>query len=349
MPAEWEPVEAVLLSWPHEGTDWEFMLDEVLACYREMARAISRHARVYVVAPEGVPVDAFGDNPVDDPVDAVWRVPTDDTWIRDYGPVTVFDDAGHAVPLDFQFNAWGLKFGAANDNQVNSALHAAGLLHGLADRRDFVLEGGSIESDGKGTILTTAHCLTAPNRNDTLGLSEICARLERELGARRVLALHNGHLTGDDTDGHIDTLARFLPGDAIAYVACHDSSHPDYASLRAMEDELKALRTVDGHPYRLVALPAPAPVHDPADGHILPASYANFLIVNGAVILPVYGQTDADREAAEALADALPGYIIETVDCRALIRQHGSLHCATMQLPRAALADSRTTKLIPHQ
>lgn len=327
LPAEWEPVRAVLLAWPHDGTDWEFMLEEVLECYRNMVRAIAPHAPVYVVAPQGVPVD------ID--VDRIYRIPTDDTWIRDYGPVSLTDASGKLVPLDFQFNAWGLKFEAANDNRVNSALAAQGLLPGLINHRDFVLEGGSIESDGNGTILTTAHCLTAPNRNDVLSLPQIEQRLKDSLAASRILMLSHGHLTGDDTDGHIDTLARFLPGDTIAYVHCDDPEHPDFESLRLMEEELQDLCTASGQPYRLVALPTPATVPDPADGHILPASYANFLIVNGAIILPVYGQSDADAQAVAALSAAMPDYAMETVDCRALIRQHGSLHCATMQLPKA--------------
>lgn len=326
LPAEWEPVEAVLLSMPHKDTDWADILDEVTACYKAMAAAIARHAKVYVVAPEGVEIDFEAD--------MVIRIPTDDTWIRDYGPVTLVDDSGNAVPLDFQFNAWGLKFAAAHDNMVNGALHRAGIIPEPVNCRDFVLEGGLIESDGAGTILTTAHCLTAPNRNDTLSITEIENELKRRLHADRILMLHNGAIEGDDTDGHIDTLARLLPDNTIAYVGCDDPSDPNYKGLKAMEEELNALRTADGKPYRLVALPSPSVVHDPDDGHILPASYANFLVVNGAIILPTYGQPEADAAAVQALHHAAPDFVIETVDCSALIRQHGSLHCATMQLPR---------------
>lgn len=339
LPAEWEPVEAVLMSWPHPETDWADMLPEIERCYVDIVTAMVPYARVVVIGPD---IEAIGSALAHIPSDRLTILPclTNDTWIRDYGPITVHTSDGTMLPLDYRFNAWGLKFAANLDNMATSALAELGLFRSEpANNRDFVLEGGSIESDGMGTILTTTECLRSPNRNDTMSAGAIGARLCRDFGAERVLWLNHGALEGDDTDSHIDTLARLLPpGDVIAYTGCADPSDSHYYTLRAMADELRAMRTADGRPYHLLELPLPDAVYDPDDGHRLPATYANFLIVNDAVLLPVYGQPMKDRMAADILAAAMPDRAIVPVDCRALIRQHGSLHCATMQIPENTLS-----------
>ncbi len=339
LPAEWEPVEAVLMAWPHPETDWVHMLPEVERCYVDIITAMVPYAHVLVIGPD---IDAIGRALAHIPDDRLTILPclTNDTWTRDYGPITVTDPNGGRIPLDFRFNAWGMKFAADHDNMATTALAAMGVFRTTPlNRRDFVLEGGSIESDGNGTILTTTRCLMSPNRNDTMGRADIEARLATELGAKRILWLEHGALDGDDTDSHIDTLARILPpGDVIAYTGCADPSDSQYYELRAMADSLRSFRTADGKPYHLLELPIPDAVHDPDDGHRLPATYANFLIVNDAVLLPVYGQPLKDRMAADILAAAMPDHTIVPVDCRALIRQHGSLHCATMQIPENTLS-----------
>ena len=268
--------------------------------------------------------------------------PSDDTWARDHAFLTVLSDNG-AELLDFRFNGWGGKFAAARDNAINRRLFDTGWLHGhYVSALDFELEGGAIESDGAGTLLTTAACLLNPNRRlegDAVPVpdrGQVELLLRERLGAERILWLHHGYLAGDDTDSHIDTLARLCPNHTIVYVKCDDPSDEHHAELQAMEAELEALRTADGRPYRLLALPMPDAIHDEA-GERLPATYANFLIMNRAVLLPTYHQPEHDEAARKVLQRAFPQHEIVGVDCRSLIRQHGSLHCVTMQYPRGVV------------
>jgi len=309
-PAEWEPQWGVQLTWPHAATDWAPMLDEITKTYEEIAREISARENLLVVGP-----------------------PSNDTWARDHGFITLVDDQGHARLLDFCFNGWGEKFAAELDNAINRRLYDEGKLQGdYVDCLDFVLEGGSIESDGKGTVFTTTGCLLAPHRNQPLSQSQIEQRLKRELCAERILWIDHGNLTGDDTDGHIDTLVRICPDDTLLYVGCDDPEDEQYAELKLMEEQLKTFRTLDGKPYRLLKFPMPRPII--FDGERLPATYANFLIINGAVLCPTYAQPDLDAEALRLIGEAFPDRDIVGIDCRSIIKQHGSLHCCTMQYPR---------------
>ena len=303
MQAEWERQSAVQLTWPHEHTDWAPILPEITAVYEQMAQEIRKRESLIVV---------------DD-------IPHNDTWARDHGFITV-EDNGTNVLLDFRFNGWGEKFEAELDNQINRHLHDKGIVKGVyEDHLNFVLEGGSIESDGKGTVFTTTCCLMAPHRNQPLTQADIEVRLKDYLGAERIVWLNHGSLIGDDTDGHIDTLVRICPDDTIIYTG-GDSDHPD---LDLMEEELKALRTLDGKPYRLLKLPLPRPIYD--DDYRLPATYANYLVINDAVLVPTYRQPDLDAEAMQMIGEAYPDREIVGIDCCAVIKQHGSLHCCTMQ------------------
>ena len=305
MMAEWEPQSMVQLTWPHKDTDWAPMLPEITAVYEEMAREIAKREPLLIVAPE--------------------EFISNDTWARDHGFITV-EDHGELVLLDFCFNGWGEKFEAALDNAINRHLYEQGLVRGTyEDHLDFVLEGGSIESDGKGTVFTTTCCLMAPHRNQPLTQAQIEDRLKQYLGAERIVWINHGSLIGDDTDGHIDTLVRICPDDTLLYIGA-DADHPD---LLAMEEELRTLRTIDGRPYRLLQLPLPRPIYDGDDR--LPATYANYLVINGAVLVPTYAQPDLDAEALRTIALAYPDRDIVPIDCRPVIRQHGSLHCCTMQ------------------
>lgn len=257
--------------------------------------------------------------------------PANDTWARDHGPITV-DTADGPALLDFRFNAWGDKFPWEKDDALNRHLANAGVFgkHPLQPV-DFVLEGGSIESDGAGTLLTTSECLLTPSRNPSMDRTAIEQLLEEVLGVDRILWLNHGYLAGDDTDSHIDTLARFCAPDHICYVTCPDVADEHYSALAAMEEELQEFRQADGTPYRLTPLPWPDPIYD-EDGERLPATYANFLIINGAVLLPVY-DVPQDEEAVRIMAGIFPDREIIPIDCRPLIYQHGSLHCVTMQIP----------------
>ena len=317
-----------MMAWPHEATDWADMLEEVSACYVAMAKAISEDNGLLIVAPDINDVITY--IPAGREVMLV-SAETNDTWTRDYGPITVEVDGRYRL-LDYRFNGWGLKFASDRDNLVNTRMLKSGCFTvPMENRRMMVLEGGSIESDGKGTLLTTSRCLLSPNRNSPLTRRQIETRLKQQLGVQRVLWLDHGALEGDDTDSHVDTLARLAPNDVILYVKCDDKNDSHYEELRAMEEELKQMRTLDGKPYQLIALPLPDPIYH--DGERLPATYANFLVTPHSVIMPVYGQKENDRYAAGAIATAFPGRKLLKVDCRALIRQHGSLHCATMQIP----------------
>ncbi len=337
LPAEWEPQAFVQLTWPHAQTDWKDLLPEVLTCYQQMAAEILRHEPLLIVAAEDEDPLAFAPGSFPYPYSVV-HCPTNDTWARDHAFISVLEGDELRL-LDFQFNGWGMKFAAHHDNQINSYLweqQAGGLLNSedrYENHLDFVLEGGSIESDGKGTLLTTTSCLLAPNRNEPLGKAEIENELKCRLGVEQVLWLHHGHLMGDDTDGHIDTLARFCPDDTIAYVCCKDKDDEHYEDLAQMEKELASFRTREGKPYRLIPLPMPDPIFDEV-GMRLPATYANFLIVNGAVLYPTYRQPDIDALAARQLQLAFPNHEIVGIDCLVLIHQHGSLHCSAMQYPQ---------------
>ncbi len=336
LPAEWAPQSGVQLAWPHAATDWAYMLGEVQECFVGIAREIAAHEHLLIVTPESEEIRRQIAGRVDMSNVRLVQCSTNDTWARDHAAITLLDTDGPAL-LDFRFNGWGLKFASDKDNLVTRRLVEAGVLCGkYVNRLDFVLEGGSIESDGCGTLLTTSECLLSPNRNGQMSQTEIEEYLRNTFHVQQVLWLNHGYLAGDDTDSHIDTLARFCPDDTIAYVRCTDPQDEHYDALRLMEEQLRTFRTLKGMPYRLLPLPMADAVVE--DGRRLPATYANFLAMNGAVLYPTYNQPANDRRAAEVLKEAFPGCEIVGVDCRALIRQHGSLHCVTMQYPEGVIA-----------
>ena len=334
LPPEWACQTAIQLTWPHAATDWRPYLDDICATYIEMADAITRHEGLLVVTPEPENVMSQLKTRLTEcqlQRVTIHKCPTNDTWARDHGFITLTD--GHSKRLlDFRFNGWGDKFPAALDNAINRSLYINKVVEGeYVDHNNFVLEGGSIECDGHGTVLTTSQCLLAPHRNQPLTRQDIEQRLKDYLGVDRILWIDHGHLEGDDTDGHIDTLVRTAPDYTLLYIGTADTGDPHYAELTRMEEQLKTLRAADGRPYRLLRLPLPRPIYD--DGERLPATYANFVIINGAVIYPTYAQPDNDEEAAHVIAEAFPGRELIGIDSRTVIRQHGSLHCCTMQLP----------------
>ena len=336
LPAEWEKQGFVQLTWPHPDTEW-YDLPRVLDCYVNVARTIEKYEALLIVCRDKAEC-------LEDIALRGWEpscrvrfteCPLNDTWARDHGFLTLMTESGPRL-LDFQFNGWGAKFPAELDNAINRHLYDEGRVRGqYVDCLDFVLEGGSIESDGQGTIFTTTGCLMAPHRNQSLTKDEIEARLLQTLCAKRIVWIDHGHLVGDDTDGHIDTLVRICPDDTLLYMSCDDPQDEQYEDLRLMAEELRQLRTLDGRPYRLMALPSPRPIYD--DGDRLPATYANFLIINGAVLVPTYAQPDLDSEACRIIGQAFPDREIVPIDSRSIIRQHGSIHCCTMQFPNGTL------------
>lgn len=339
-PAEWAPQDGVQLTWPNDRGDWAPYLARVEPVFVALAREIARREQVLIGCYDNAHCLAVAERLRTAGVEMgrvrLLAAPSNDTWARDHGPITIYTD-GRPRMLDFTFNGWGGKYDAELDNRITGRLAAAGAFDDCPlDPVDLVLEGGGIETDGAGTLLTTTSCLLAPTRNPHLDRAQLETRLGELLGVDRFLWLHLGHLEGDDTDGHIDTLARFCNPDTIAYQGCDDPGDSHYPALSAMAEELRALRTRDGRPYRLVELPWPQPKHN-AQGQRLPATYANFLIINGAVLAPTYADP-ADALALERLQACFPNHAIVPIDCSALILQYGSLHCVTMQLPRGVLA-----------
>ena len=331
LPAEWYPQSAVQLTWPHIDTDWAPILDEVIPCFVAIAKEVIKREKLLIVCPDAEAVRAqLGE---EDESRILFReMETNDTWARDHGGISLFDQ-GQPVIYDFVFNGWGMKFAANKDNLITrnlAAQHTFAADIPVINMQPFVLEGGSIESDGAGTLLATVECLASVNRNEYLQKEELEAYLKEVFGVQRILWLENGYLAGDDTDSHVDTLARFCRVDTIAYVQCTDETDEHFEELQAMEQELQAFRQMNGEPYRLVPLPMADPVE--WEGERLPATYANFLIMNGAVLVPFY-DSPKDEEARKALQQVFPEREVIGINCLPLIKQHGSLHCVTMQYP----------------
>ena len=324
-PAEFEPQSFVQLIFPHPQSDWAPYLEEARATFVNIANAVARYQPCLIVCDDVETVKRYfaaDENLIFIPYQ------TNDTWARDCSALTVIDEEGEPVLLDFTFTGWGGKFDASRDNAMSSAL--SGVYGAPMKTIDLILEGGGVETDANGSLLTTAECMLNPNRNAQLSKEQTETILKKEFGVEQILWLNHGYLAGDDTDSHIDTLARFADPETILYVKCDDVNDEHYEALKKMEEELKGLRNIEGDPYRLVALPMTDPIY--YDGERLPATYANFLIINDAVLLPVYNDPH-DEEAIRTCEKVFKGRDIIPVDCSVLIRQHGSLHCVTMQFP----------------
>ena len=333
MLAEWENPKSVLVAFPSVSSDWNYIIPRARRQFESLIRAFADNGENVTVICDKADGDylsrIFGSG-----ISLITDVPFNDTWTRDYGPITVENADGSRSLLDFGFNGWGLKFAADRDNLVNLNLHKNGLLPDgeYQNHREFILEGGSLETDGHGTLLTTSECLCSPNRNGGKSKEEIEPVLRSRLGVDRILWLDHGFLEGDDTDSHIDTLARMAPDDTILYVAApSDKDDIHHKALSLMREQLETFRTREGKPYRLLPLPFPEPIFDD-EGNRLPATYANYLVTGRNLFMPVYGQPANDDLAQRTVALAYPNHRIVPVNCTTLLYQHGSLHCSTMQL-----------------
>ncbi len=331
LPPEWALQSGVLLTWPHEKTDWADMLEEVEDCFSQITEVISKYEKVLIVCPDQKELlKKLAHCNLKNIL--FQEISSDDTWARDHGPITISID-GKMVICDFTFNGWGLKFTSDLDNQLTASLFNKGVFQEecrYENHQDLILEGGSIESDGEGTLLTTKECLFSENRNNDLSEEQLEQQLIELFGLKRILWLSSGYLAGDDTDSHIDTLARFCDAKTIAYVKCDDPTDEHFIALHQMEQEIKSFRTLANEPYKLIELPMAQAEFD--NEQRLPATYANFLIINGAVLVPIYN-SPRDNIAMSQLKIAFPDRKIIGIDCRSLIKQHGSLHCITMQFP----------------
>ena len=333
-PAEWEPQRLIQLTWPHAATDWKDYLNDITETFIALAQVITRHEGLLIVTPDVEDTRsklAMSLTPEEMAQVTFFECPTNDTWARDHAALTLIDrENATTTPLllDFRFNGWGEKFPAQLDNAITRHLAEGGLFQvPLEDHEDFVLEGGSVESDGKGTVFTTAQCLLAPHRNQPLTIEEIEEQLKLRLRADRIVWLHHGNLVGDDTDGHIDTIVRCAPDDTLLYVCCEDESDEQFADFQMLQEELRMLRTPEGEPYRLLPLPMPDAIYE--EGDRLPATYANFVILNGAVIVPTYAQSDNDARALSIIQQAFP--------------DHAIIGRLTMQFPKQLTINTHTS------
>lgn len=330
---EWAPIDGVLLALPHKDTDWSYILEEAVCQYKRMIETfVDEGVHVVLLCPDSGEAEKIFAPEALNGITFV-EMEYNDTWTRDYGPITILKH-GDLRGLDFGFNGWGLKFAADKDNLVNRRLNEKSVFNRDVYRNEtaFILEGGSVDTDGEGTVLTTTRCLCSLNRNGGLTKHEADEQLRKRLGAQHVLFLDYGALEGDDTDSHIDTLARMAPDNIILFTGCRDVDDPQFEELLKMRAQLSLFRNAEGNPYNLVELPLPDAIMD-ENGERLPATYANYLVTQDKIFMPTYGQPQKDELAMQTVRIAFPHHKVAGVDCTTLIRQHGSLHCATMQLP----------------
>jgi agmatine deiminase len=336
LPAEWEEQDGVLIAWPHRESDWKPLLADIELVAGRIAAAVSRFERVILIVPdEFAAVKTLREQNADLSQITFAVIPTNDTWARDFGPITTYEE-NRPVILNFGFNGWGLKFPSNFDNQVNRRLDDLGIFATRTSINPLILEGGSIESDGDGTLLVTATCLLNYNRNPHLDRQGVERELSKEFGTDHFLWIEHGYLAGDDTDSHVDTLVRLCPGNTILFVSCDDPTDEHFTELSLMQHELEGFRTRKGSPFHLLPLPMPSPLYG-SEGERLPATYANFLIINGAVLVPTYDDP-RDKDALAVIGSVFPDREIIGINCRPAVMQHGSLHCLTMQLPKGTLS-----------
>ncbi|HIO90531.1 MAG TPA: agmatine deiminase family protein [Campylobacterales bacterium] len=328
LPAEWEKQEMILMAFPALQSDWADDISSAYSIFIKIASAISYNQKLILLVPPQEKEKIKRKFCYHDKISFV-PYDIDDTWIRDYGPISVIENSKRVLK-DFIFNGWGDKFPHDKDNLSSKYIHK-NLYFGLSklENIDFILEGGSIDSDGNGTILTTSECLLNKNRNNKFSKTDIEAIFKKELGIQNTLWLNHGYLSGDDTDGHIDMLARFVSRETIVYLKCYDKSDEHFQELEKMEKELKSFKNINGDPYKLIPLPLTKPIYK--DNKRLPASYVNFLIINSAVLLPIY-KDESDKMVIEIFKNIFKDREIIPLDSRRLIEQGGSIHCSTMQV-----------------
>ena len=335
LPAEWHMQDAVMLTWPHKETDWADKLTQVEPVYLDLVKAITQFQSIVIICHDETLkrhiINLLAQNQQSLTKITFVIAATNDTWARDHGPITLINDQKAPRVLNFTFNGWGNKFDSALDNDINNALIEQ-LAISNYQHLDFILEGGAIESNGEGCLLTTKSCLLNQNRNPHLLAKEIEDYLIDLFKLKKIIWLKHGHLIGDDTDAHIDTLARFAPHNQIIFQGCQDEGDPHFQSLNAMKKELQHCRNQCDLPFNLIELPFPAAQYG-TNNERLPATYANFLIINKAVLVPTY-QVAQDKAALALFIKAFPNYQIIAINCQPIIEQYGSLHCLTMQLPQ---------------
>jgi agmatine deiminase len=326
LPAQWEEQSFVQLMFPHEESDWCEYLDEIIPVFENIATTISKYQNCLVLYTD----EKYIQNIKDTKNIIFKKVDSDDTWCRDFGALTLKNKDGQIKLLDFIFNGWGNKFDASKDNAISKQLFKD------IKSYDFVLEGGSIDVNSKKVLLTTSACLLEKNRNPKFSKEQIEQKLKEYLGIEKVLWLDFGFLEGDDTDSHIDMLCRFIDDDTLVYQSFDKDDKVHYPEYLKMKEQIESFG------YNSIALPSIKEQHFQEagrfDGERLPASYVNFLIINGAVLVPTYNDEN-DTKALDIFKELFPKRDIIGIDCSKIIRQHGSLHCLTMHYPRGVKID----------
>ena len=319
IPAEWEEQEALIVVFPPKKSDWAHSIEEIHQTYLTFIATIARFQKCLVICEDKNALSNLLSTLQN--IELI-QIPTNDTWIRDFGGINVYKNHKRRT-YDFIFNAWGNKFEATLDNCLTKQLFEEGHLEGKLKSFDFVLEGGSIDSNGHGVMLSTAYCLYEKNRNAHFSKKEIKKTLVKLFGLKELIVLEHGALMGDDTDSHIDTLARFIDKKTIAYVKCYDKDDVHYKELRKMEKELQKTK------FQLLPLPLPSAKY--FNNHRIPATYMNFVLINNAVLVPTY--SDAyDKEVLAIFERCFPDREVVGIESSVLIREHGSLHCASMNI-----------------
>ncbi len=310
IPAEWEKQKSIIVVFPTTHKDWQHSIKEIQLSYVNFINAIRRFQKCIIVCDTPKILNNFFDSYKNIEIK---NIKTDDTWIRDFGAIDVFID-GKLKSYNFIFNAWGNKFESTLDNNFNNSFFQNNLID-----VDFILEGGSIDSNGDGTMLTTQKCIFNKNRNSTC--KDIQSKIKNLFGLKELIVLKHGTLVGDDTDSHIDTLARFISKDTIVYIKCYDKNDTHFKELQMMEKELQQTS------FKLIPLPLPTPKY--FNNKRLPATYINFVFLNNALILPTYNDEN-DEKVVSILEKTLPNKKILKVDASIFIREYGSLHCSSI-------------------
>ncbi len=316
---EFEEQSFTQIIFPHANSDWINYLEDAQKCFINIIEEIIKYQKCLVICDD---IEAVKKHFSKNKNLFFIEYQTDDTWARDCSAMSISDE-NQTKLLDFSFNAWGDKFKSSKDNLMTKSISK--YYEAEIESTDFILEGGAIESNGNGIILTTSKCMLNQNRNPDLNTKQITQKLNDFFGSSEILYLNHGYLAGDDTDSHIDTLARFVEKKTVMYVQCQDKDDEHFEELKLMEEELQKIATT--HNLKLIPLPMADAIYFEEDR--LPATYANFLFINGAVLVPTYG-VKQDKKALKIFKTTFKDRDIIGIDCSTLIKQHGSLHCVTM-------------------
>ncbi len=342
---EWHPQGATVLVWPHRYSDWSSTLNVITATYIELTKVITEYQHVIIIYYDHEHRDTIkaecSKNDCDMSRVHLLQVETNDTWVRDYGPQLLLGNQEYQY-VDLEFNAWGEQYPYRLDN-----LFAESLYYHLVDqsqctyyRAPIVIEGGNLDFDSNASLLTNLSCILQNNPTLKIDKQDLIENIKQELSVKRVLAIELPPLLGDDTGGHIDTLARFVSDDTIVFASSKNKNDPNYETLLELHEQLKQLKTGKGESYTLVPIHNPVFEPEPKKEEHPPASYINFLFINNAVIVPLY-DNKYDSDALKVFTDLCPDRNIIGINATALLDQFGSLHCATLHIPEKVLHESR--------